>query len=84
MPGSTKRRNLKQPLWLSAVVLEELYVGANNEKLKELLARLEKDFERAGWLLVPLQSNLDGMRAGAVPSQGEIRLRTGGSRPVSE
>jgi predicted nucleic acid-binding protein len=44
-------------LWLSAVVLEELYVGAADKRLKKLLARLERDFERAGRLLVPLQSD---------------------------
>ena len=46
-----------RPLWLSAVVLEELLVGARDGALKKLLARLEKDFERAGRLLVPLQSD---------------------------
>lgn len=47
----------ERPLWLSVVVLEELYAGARDKKLKKLLARLEKDFERAGRLLVPLQSD---------------------------
>lgn len=51
--GETKDR----ALWLSVVVLEELYVGAHDGKLKKLLSRLEKDFERAGRLLVPLQSD---------------------------
>jgi predicted nucleic acid-binding protein len=45
------------PLWLSVVVLEELLVGASDRKMKKLLAHLEKDFERAGRLLVPLQSD---------------------------
>jgi predicted nucleic acid-binding protein len=45
------------PLWLSVVVLEELYVGAQDRRMKKLLAHLEKDFERAGRLLVPLQSD---------------------------
>jgi predicted nucleic acid-binding protein len=45
------------PLWLSAVVLEELLVGARDGAIKKLLARLEKDFERTGRLLVPLQSD---------------------------
>lgn len=44
-------------LWLSVVVLEELYVGAQDNKLKKLLARLEKDFEGVKRLLVPLQSD---------------------------
>lgn len=46
-----------RPLWLSAVVLEELLVGARDGAMKKLLARLERDFERAGRLLVPLQSD---------------------------
>jgi predicted nucleic acid-binding protein len=44
-------------LWLSAVVLEELLVGARDGKMKKLPAHLERDFERAGRLLVPLQSD---------------------------
>lgn len=48
---------LDRPLWLSAVVLEELLVGASDRKMKKLLAHLEKDFERAGRLLVPIQSD---------------------------
>ena len=31
-----------EPLYLSAVVLEELYVGAINDKLKKLLAKYER------------------------------------------
>ena len=40
------------PLWLSAVVLEELYAGADSAGRK-LLAKLERDFEQIGRLLVP-------------------------------
>lgn len=41
-----------QPVWLSSVVLEELYAGvtARNRKVVE---RLERDFDRAGRILVP-------------------------------
>ena len=46
-----------RPLWLSVVVLEELLVGARDGRVKKLLARLEGDFERAGRLLVPAQSD---------------------------
>ena len=46
-----------RPLWLSAVVLEELYVGARDKRMKKLLARLENEFARMGRLLVPLQSD---------------------------
>jgi predicted nucleic acid-binding protein len=46
-----------RPLWLSVVVLEELLVGARDGRVKKLLARLERDFEGAGRLLVPAQSD---------------------------
>jgi predicted nucleic acid-binding protein len=46
-----------RPLWLSIVVLEELLVGASDRRMKKLLAHLERDFERAGRLLVPMQSD---------------------------
>ena len=45
------------PLWLSVVVLEELYVGARDKGMRRLLARLEKDFEGVKRLLVPAQSD---------------------------
>lgn len=45
------------PLYLSAVVLEELYVGAVNDKLKKLLAKYENNFEKINRLLVPNQSD---------------------------
>lgn len=40
------------PVWLSAVVLEELYAGAG-AKGRKILERLERDFERARRVLVP-------------------------------
>lgn len=43
-------------LWISAVVLEELYAGADESAVKPL-ERLERDFERARRLLVPQQSD---------------------------
>jgi predicted nucleic acid-binding protein len=42
-----------EPLWLSAVVLEELYAGAVDQRMRKLCARLERDFEKVGRLLVP-------------------------------
>jgi predicted nucleic acid-binding protein len=39
-------------LWLSSVVLEELYAGAWGE-IREAVERLEHDFERAKRILVP-------------------------------
>jgi predicted nucleic acid-binding protein len=40
------------PLWLSAVVLEELYAGAGVRD-RSAVERLERDFERAQRILVP-------------------------------
>lgn len=40
------------PLWLSSVVLEELYAGSRPEDRREL-ERLERDFDKARRLLVP-------------------------------
>lgn len=46
-----------QPLWLSAVVLEELYVGATAGKIKKLLNKFERDFEKINRLIVPNQDD---------------------------
>ena len=51
------------PLWLSAVVLEELYAGSNVAGRK-LFTRLEPDFEKVNRLPVPSQS--DWTRTGVV------------------
>lgn len=50
-------------LWLSAVVLEELYTGASNRS-KPVVERLERDFDRARRILVPNLS--DWAQAGNV------------------
>jgi predicted nucleic acid-binding protein len=50
-------------VWLSAVVLEELYAGAE-ERSREPVERLEGDFERAKRILVPNLS--DWTQAGRV------------------
>jgi predicted nucleic acid-binding protein len=42
----------ESPLWLSSVVLEELYAGANPEDYR-VLEKLERDFEKAKRMLVP-------------------------------
>src|SRR5581483_11219637 len=47
-----QRWSREAPLWLSAVVLEELYAGARIEDRK-ILEKLERDFVRANRLLVP-------------------------------
>ncbi|HEX2712145.1 MAG TPA: PIN domain-containing protein [Candidatus Acidoferrales bacterium] len=40
------------PVWLSSVVLEELYAGVR-ARHRHVVERLERDFHRAGWILVP-------------------------------
>jgi predicted nucleic acid-binding protein len=40
------------PLWLSSVVLEELYAGAGGRD-RHVVERMERDFERAKRILVP-------------------------------
>jgi predicted nucleic acid-binding protein len=40
------------PLWLSAVVLEELYAGTGDRD-RRVVERLERDFDRAKRILVP-------------------------------
>jgi predicted nucleic acid-binding protein len=61
-------RNLEHgsPLWLSAVVLEELYAGADGAGRKKL-ARFERDFDKVGQLLVPALG--DWTRTGRVLAQ---------------
>src|ERR1700686_4392710 len=51
------------PLWLSAVVLEELYAGAADRD-RQVVERLERDFDRAKRILVPNLS--DWTQAGRV------------------
>ncbi len=42
----------QDPLWLSSVVLEELYAGAGGRD-RSVVERLQRDFERAQRVLVP-------------------------------
>jgi predicted nucleic acid-binding protein len=56
-----------RPLWLSVVVLEELYVGATGAKAHKDLKRLEREFEKVGRLLVPARN--DWASAGQVLSR---------------
>ena len=51
------------PLWLSAVVLEELYAGTADLD-RQVVERLERDFDRAKRILVPNLS--DWTQAGRV------------------
>ncbi|MGA8873583.1 MAG: type II toxin-antitoxin system VapC family toxin [Candidatus Acidiferrales bacterium] len=47
-----RRLGADAPVWLSSVVLEELYAGTNPRN-RRVLERLERDFERARRILVP-------------------------------
>jgi predicted nucleic acid-binding protein len=58
-----RRSSVDSPLWLSAVVLEELYAGAS-DRARQVLERLERDFERANRILIPNLS--DWTHAGRV------------------
>jgi predicted nucleic acid-binding protein len=51
------------PLWLSAVVLEELYAGAGDRE-RRVVERLERDFDKAKRILLPNFS--DWVQAGKV------------------
>ena len=44
------------PLWMSAVVLGELYAGAGGRE-RRVVERLERDFDRASRILVPSLSD---------------------------
>lgn len=46
-----------QPLWLSAVVLSELLIGARDKKARRHLLEMEKEFVRVNRVLVPSQSD---------------------------
>jgi len=48
---------ISQPLWLSAVVLSELLIGAIDRTARRHLLEMEKEFVRLGRLLVPQQSD---------------------------
>jgi predicted nucleic acid-binding protein len=49
---AVRRAAADAPLWLSAVVLEELYAGAGQRE-RRIIERLERDFDRVKRLLVP-------------------------------
>jgi len=55
--GDDAKLNLRriaggEPIWLSAVVLEELYSGVTTRN-RHVVERLERDFDRARRMLVP-------------------------------
>ena len=51
-PLALRRLAPDAPLWLSSVVLEELYAGVGDRD-RHVVERLERDFERAKRVLVP-------------------------------
>jgi len=57
-------RTAGAPLWLSAVVLEELYAGTAQ---RDVVERLERDFDRAKRILIPNLS--DWTAAGKILAQ---------------
>lgn len=50
-------KNGSTPLWLSAVVLEELYAGASEKKSIKTINKFEKSFTKINRLLLPNQSD---------------------------
>jgi len=47
-----RRWSVDTPLWLSAVVLEELYAGSSG-RVRQSLERMEREFDRMKRILVP-------------------------------
>ena len=62
-PSRSGKVAAEAPLWLSLVVLEELYAGAGDRK-RRAIERLERDFDRVKRILVPNLS--DWAQAGRV------------------
>jgi predicted nucleic acid-binding protein len=58
-----RRISTDAPLWMSSVVLEELYAGADSRE-RPLVERMERDYERIKRILVPNLS--DWTRTGRV------------------
>jgi len=58
-----RRFSVDAPLWLSAVVLEELYAGAY-DRVRQVVEHLERDFGKVKRILVPNLS--DWTQAGRV------------------
>ena len=67
-----RRLTADAPLWLSALVLEELYAGAVDRD-RQVVERLERDFDRAKRILVPNLS--DWTQAGRVLARLAAKYR---------
>ena len=52
-----QRQSENFPLWLSAVVLEELYIGASDSKTVKIFTKFEVEFTKVNRLLVPNQTD---------------------------
>jgi predicted nucleic acid-binding protein len=65
--ASRKSDGVSYPLWLSAVVLSELLIGASDKKSRKLLLEFEKEFTDINRMLVPIQ--IDWRLAGEVLAQ---------------
>ena len=69
-----RRSSVDTPLWLSAVVLEELYAGASG-RVRQSLERMEREFDRVKRISVPNLSDWTRSRTSAGALGGQIRLR---------
>src|SRR6516164_4908624 len=67
---AVRRLAADAPLWLSSVVLEELYAGAG-ERERRVVERLERDFDRVKRILVPNLS--DWTQTGRVLARLAVR-----------
>ena len=56
IPLLLQRWARESPVWLSAVVIEELYAGAGPNEV-QILEKLERDFDRVRRLLTPSSSD---------------------------
>jgi predicted nucleic acid-binding protein len=79
---AVRRLAADAPLWLSAVVLEELYAGAG-ERERRAVERLQRDFDGVKRILVPQSQRLDSnwtcARPGWQSSTGVDKSGRGGS-----
>ncbi len=51
------RSTYSSPVWLSAVVLEELFAGASDKNTIKLISKFEKGFSQVNRIIVPNQSD---------------------------
>jgi len=74
----------ESPLWLSSVVLEELYAGSDSSG-RRVLEKLERDFDKANRILVP--SLRDGTLTGKILASVAQRYgyeKIGGARLTND